>query len=118
MEYYYCTKHVSFPMKDVIQKIYEYFNAVSKPSISILEICEYLKKEFNVKVFNHANLMRLLHSQGQVTFNTVKDLYIKYIEDGYEEDKKEYYILKKVFVHNRESVIDVVKVLGLEQLPY
>ena len=79
MEYYNCSKLVKFPLKDVVLKIYEFFNDKKADFISLSELYEFLREEFNVKSFNRANLVELLNADSTVDFNIVKDLYIKYV---------------------------------------
>ena len=79
MEYYNCSKLVKIPLKDVVLKIYEFFNHKKADFISLSELYEFLREEFNVKSFNRANLVELLNADSTVDFNIVKDLYIKYV---------------------------------------
>ena len=76
-KYYYCSKYIRFPIKNVVQKIYDLFSTTNKTSISLVDIYEYLREQFNAKSFNRANLIELLGSSGDVSFNAVKDLYVK-----------------------------------------
>ena len=80
MEYYNCSKLVKIPLKDVGLKIYEFFNHKKADFISLSELYEFLREEFNVKSFNRANLVELLNADSTVDFNIVKDLYIKYVD--------------------------------------
>ena len=73
MEYYSCSKLVKIPLKDVVLKIYDYFNKKNEKFIGLSEIYDFLREEFNMKSFNRANLMALLNTQSEVDFNTVKD---------------------------------------------
>ena len=36
-KYYYCSKYIRFPIKNVVQKIYDLFSTTNKTSISFLD---------------------------------------------------------------------------------
>lgn len=115
-KYYYCSKYIRFPIKNVVQKIYDLFSTTNKMSISLADIYEYLREQFNAKSFNRANLIELLGSSGDVSFNAVKDLYVKYVVETSKEESVNYDILNKVFIQNRIRVIEFINVLGLDSL--
>ena len=115
-KYYYCTKFIRFPIKDVIQKIYDYYNKINKSSIDLSDIYDYLREQFNVKSFNRSNLIELLGASGEINFNVIKDLYVKHVVENIKEEKTDYSILKNVFIKNRTYIIDSIKVLGLDVL--
>ena len=71
MEYYNCSKLVKFPLKDVVLKIYEFFNDKKADFISLSEVYDFLREAFNVKSFNRANLVVLLKTESVVDFNIV-----------------------------------------------
>ena len=67
-KYYYCSKYIRFPIKNVVQKIYDLFSTTNKTSISLVDIYEYLrdnspekrdeyKKEIDkpIYIFGHKN---------------------------------------------------------------
>ncbi len=87
-KYYYCSKYIRFPIKNVVQKIYDLYNTTNKSFINIADIYEYLREQFNAKSFNRANLIELLGSSGDVSFNAVKDLYVKYVVETNKEESK------------------------------
>ena len=115
-KYYYCSKYIRFPIKNVVQKIYDLYNTTNKSFINISDIYEYLREQFNAKSFNRANLIELLGSSGDVSFNTVKDLYVKYVVETNKEESVNYDILNKVFIQNRIRVIEFINALGLDSL--
>lgn len=115
-KYYYCTKFIRFPIKDVIQKIYDYYNQTSRSSIDLSDIYDYLREQFNVKSFNRSNLIELLGSSGEIIFNVIKDLYVKHVVENIKEEKTDYSVLRNVFIKNRTCIIDSIKVLGLDAL--
>lgn len=115
-KYYYCSKYIRFPIKNVVQKIYDLYNTTNKSFINIADIYEYLREQFNAKSFNRANLIELLGSSGDVSFNAVKDLYVKYVVETNKEESVNYDILNKVFIQNRIRVIEFINVLGLDSL--
>jgi len=115
-KYYYCTKFIRIPIKDVIQKIYDYYNQTSRSSIDLSDIYDYLREQFNVKSFNRSNLIALLGASGEINFNVIKDLYVKHIVEDIKEEKTDYSILRNVFINNRTYIIDSIRLLGLNAL--
>ena len=114
MEYYNCSKLVKIPLKDVVLKIYEFFNDKKAVFISLSELYEFLREEFNVKSFNRANLVELLNADSTVDFNIVKDLYIKYVLSYDESESTDVEVLDRVFLERKEYLIETIKVLGLD----
>ena len=114
MEYYNCSKLVKIPLKDVVLKIYEFFNDKKADFISLSELYEFLREEFNVKSFNRANLVELLNADSTVDFNIVKDLYIKYVLSYDESESTDVEVLDRVFLERKEYLIETIKVLGLD----
>ena len=105
MEYYNCSKLVNIPLKDVVLKIYEFFNDKKADFISLSELYEFLREEFNVKSFNRANLVELLNADSTVDFNIVKDLYIKYVLSYDESESTDVEVLDRVFLERKEYLI-------------
>ena len=58
-----------------------------------MDIYDYLREQFNAKSFNRANLIELLGSSGDVSFNAVKDLYVKYVVETSKEESVDYNVL-------------------------
>lgn len=114
MEYYNCLKLVKIPLKDVVLRIYEFFNDKKADFISLSELYEFLREEFNVKSFNRANLVELLNADSTVDFNIVKDLYIKYVLSYDETESTDAEVLDRVFLERKEYLIETIKVLGLD----
>ena len=115
-KYYYCSKYIRFPIKDVVCKIYDLYNTSNKSFINVSDIYDHLRGQFNAKSFNRANLIELLGSSGDVSFNSVKDLYAEYVVETSKEESVNYDILNKVFIQNRIRVIEFINTLGLASL--
>lgn len=114
MEYYSCSKLVKIPLKDVVLKIYDYFNKKNEKFIGLSEIYDFLREEFNMKSFNRANLIALLNTQSEVDFNTVKDLYIQHVVSCKDTETVNFEILDTVFIERKEYLIRTIEVLGLD----
>ena len=114
MEYYSCSKLVKIPLKDVVLKIYDYFNKKNEKFIGLSEIYDFLREEFNMKSFNRANLMALLNTQSEVDFNTVKDLYIQHVVSSEDTEAVNFEILDTVFIERKDYLIRTIEVLGLD----
>ncbi len=86
---YYCSKKVTFPMKDVIEFIYGLFDKDTQEPILFETIYKELLNHFGVKQFNRNNLSILLKSDKNVLFNNVLELYKKtnVISDTNDEEK-------------------------------
>ena len=111
MEYYSCSKLVKIPLKDVVLKIYDYFNKKNEKFIGLSEIYDFLREEFNMKSFNRANLIALLNTQSEVDFNTVKDLYIQHVVSCEDTETVNFEILDTVFIERKDYLIRTIKVL-------
>ena len=114
MEYYSCSKLVKIPLKDVVLKIYDYFNKKNEKFIGLSEIYDFLREEFNMKSFNRANLIALLNTQSEVDFNTVKDLYIQHVVSCEDTETVNFEILDTVFIERKDYLIRTIEVLGLD----
>lgn len=114
MEYYSCSKLVKIPLKDVVLKIYDYFNKKNEKFIGLSEIYDFLREEFNMKSFNRANLIALLNTQSEIDFNTVKDLYIQHVVSCEDTETVNFEILDTVFIERKDYLIRTIKVLGFE----
>ena len=111
-EYYYCSKLIRFPLKDVVKAIYEYYQGSVMTSIYLNDIYEFLLNKFEVGQFNRTNLIALLGSSKIVPFSTIKDLYIKYNFENKIEGQYDLRLLKFVFATNRKALAAVIDVLG------
>ena len=114
MEYYSCSKLVKIPLKDIVLKIYDYFNKKNEKFIGLSEIYDFLREEFNMKSFNRANLIALLNTQLEVDFNTVKDLYIQHVVSCEDTETVNFEILDTVFIERKDYLIRTIEVLGLD----
>ncbi len=114
--YFYCSKKIRYPIKDVVLAIYNYFKQSEKDIINLNEIYNYLREFFNAKSFNRANLVELLHSQVGVSFNTVKELYIQYVVNEQEEKSIQFEILNKIFIDNKDYIVNIIRGISLDTL--
>ncbi len=112
IEYYYCSKLIRFPLKDVVKVIYDFYLELQSTSFEINQIYNHLILEFGVGQFNRSNLITLLGSSKIVPFSTVKDLYIRYNVESKVEDQYDLKMLKFVFEINRNLLADIVNALG------
>jgi len=114
--YYYCTKKIRFPLKDVVKDIYDLFCKYNKPQLDLTTIYEYMSNKYNVSSFNRVNLAELLQSRLNVPFNKVRDLYIQTKEDTTLKETYNFDLLNSVFIKDPKKLKDCLNSLGLEQL--
>lgn len=116
IEYYYCSKMVRFPLKDVVVAIYNYYKDNNLNSAMINELYTYLGDKFNVKSFNRGNLCELLKSSAIVPFSSVKDLYIKLAQVNETNSLYDLDMIEYIFVKNRKALRNVINTLGLDSI--
>ena len=116
IEYYYCSKMVRFPLKNVITTIYNYYKDNNLNSVTINELYTYLGDKYKVKSFNRGNLCELLQSSVIVPFSKVKDLYIKFAQISDTNSLYDLDMIEYIFVKNRKVLRNIINTLGLESI--
>jgi len=110
VEFYYCTKKRKIPIKDLIEKLLEYFDYNNIREVDFEQIYDYLRKVFKVKNLNRSNLQKFLNSHAIIKKDSIVELASKYLNKSnyYEQD-----IIKK-----RLLIAQSIKTLGLESIKY
>lgn len=115
-EFYYCSKMVRFPLKDVVSAIYNYLQYNNYTYVKLNDLYDYLQQKFGVKSFNRVNLSNLVGSNALVPFENIKDLYIKVVQSEESNNTYNLDLFSYVFIKHRLHFKNCINVLGVDYI--
>lgn len=115
-EYYYCSKMVRFPLKDVVSAIYNYCQDNNYTYVKLNELYYYLQQKFGVKSFNKSNLSELVGSNALVPFENIKDIYIKVVQSEESNNTYNLELFAYVFIKHRHKFKSCINILGIDYI--